>query len=208
MKKRGAIHVDWVISMSIFLIYLIVLLVLIKPSYKAEFEGDVLTNMIKDEFLRQNKIDAGFVVFSGQEQCVDGGSLENKLGDKLPVSINDGNIYVNGLASPYRAYFINDVIADSEYEIPWCVEDIGEVVNYTGFVQVLNFDVNKNNFVNRFPKETNYKITEYPSGTEVHSTEEPLDNDEVYVLEFAGSKLFWDEEKIKRENVIINIKVW
>jgi len=209
MKKRGAIHVDWVISMSIFLIYLIVLLVLIKPSYKAEFEGDVLTNMIKDEFLRQNKIDAGFVVFKAENCGLESGGTNviNKLSEKTGSSY----FFVERLNVPkyiYRAYFFPDV-SPSDIELGSCeIVEVGEVVNYNGLIQNLNFDENENNFVGRFPEEIKYKITELPIDRLDNFNDEPLENDKVYVLELAGSKLFWEDNKIKRDNVIINIQIW
>ena len=49
-NKRGNVHIDWVISISIFLTYIIVLLAFIKPSYEPSFEGDVLVNMVKNNF--------------------------------------------------------------------------------------------------------------------------------------------------------------
>ena len=49
-NKRGNVHIDWVISIAIFLTYIIVLLAFIRPSYEPSFEGDVLVNMVKNNF--------------------------------------------------------------------------------------------------------------------------------------------------------------
>ena len=49
-NKKGNVHIDWVISVAIFLTYIIVLLAFIKPSYKPSFEGDVLVNLAKKNF--------------------------------------------------------------------------------------------------------------------------------------------------------------
>lgn len=50
MNKKGDVHIDWVISIAIFLTFIIILLAFIKPSYKPSFEGDVLVNMVLKEF--------------------------------------------------------------------------------------------------------------------------------------------------------------
>ena len=52
INKKGDVHIDWVISIAIFLTYIIILLAFIKPSYKPSFEGDVLVKMVKDSFYK------------------------------------------------------------------------------------------------------------------------------------------------------------
>ncbi len=100
MKKRGAIHIDWVISMGIFIIYIIVLLILIKPSYKPEFEGDVLTTMVKNEFLRQNNETAGFVVFTAETCNLEEGGVNvlSELRKKLPSNIDTNDIHIDSIS--------------------------------------------------------------------------------------------------------------
>lgn len=51
MNKKGAIHVDWAISMGLFLIYVVVLFILIKPGYYAEYKPENLFSIIEDNFL-------------------------------------------------------------------------------------------------------------------------------------------------------------
>ena len=48
--KKGNVHIDWVVSVAVFLTYLIVLLAFIKPNYKPSFEGDVLVNLARESF--------------------------------------------------------------------------------------------------------------------------------------------------------------
>jgi hypothetical protein len=52
-NKKGSIHIDWVVSIGIFLTYIILLLTFIKPSYEPAFEGDVLTNLVVDKFYEE-----------------------------------------------------------------------------------------------------------------------------------------------------------
>src|SRR3989344_999924 len=49
-NKKGNLHIDWVISIGIFLTYIILLITLIKPSYEPSFEGGVLVNLAKEKF--------------------------------------------------------------------------------------------------------------------------------------------------------------
>lgn len=213
IKKRGAIHVDWVISMGIFLIYLIILLVFIKPSYKAKFEEDVLTKMVKDEFLNQNNVSAGFIVYTTKvcEAGVGPSSIKEQLKGKLPSIIDKEDIYVNTNAN--IAYFLYQGISDSD-DPEDCIDAIGEVFYYKGLKgnleEIGDFG---------FPDSRNYKINIYKieengdliKDESFGSTKEPSTDDEVYVLDWSSSKLLgWDSinNKIERENVIINIQVW
>jgi len=208
--KKGAIHIDWVISVGIFLVYIIVLLVLIKPSYKSVYEGDALTTMIKDEFLRQNKVDAGFVVFKA-ENCdkIDGVNVIQQLSEKTGSNI----FYIKRLKDPnYKAYFLPE-IPSSEINLGNCeIVEVGEVFNYTGLKQGLNFEAKDFNF----PISRNYKITIYPGESVVPITRDgntvtivnPTSETKVYVLDWSAAKLKWENNEIGRDNIIINIQVW
>ena len=59
MDKRGASHIDWVISIGIFIVYVLLLLVWIKPGYEPVFEQEILVNIIKNNIEK----DHGFEVF-------------------------------------------------------------------------------------------------------------------------------------------------
>lgn len=223
--KKGSIHVDWVISMGIFLVYLIALLILIKPSYKPSYEEDVLTTMIKDEFLKQNKIDAGFVVYTTNEDdpdCVEGYApiIIPKINEILEESTIDTNdIYFKLLKAPrtYKAYFLDGLSGSNFVTQGQCDAEIGGVVYYNGLKTNLNFnpdEVDKNiKFKDKFPSSRNYKITIYEDGSEnkIISTGELISSDaKIYVLDWSNAKLSWDNtnNEIKRENIIINIRVW
>lgn len=46
--KKGATHVDWAVSLGIFLIYLLSLLIIIRPGFTPLYTGDVLVSIIED----------------------------------------------------------------------------------------------------------------------------------------------------------------
>lgn len=48
--KKAATHIEWVISMGIFLIFIISLFIVLKPGYKQPFAGDTLLNILEDNF--------------------------------------------------------------------------------------------------------------------------------------------------------------
>ena len=54
-NKKGNVHIDWVISIAIFMTYIILLLAFIKPSYKPSFEGDILVNLVKENFYERTE---------------------------------------------------------------------------------------------------------------------------------------------------------
>lgn len=49
-SKKGASHVDWAISMGIFLIYLFTLFVLIKPGAKPVYTQETLLSIVEEKF--------------------------------------------------------------------------------------------------------------------------------------------------------------
>ena len=51
MGKKGAIHVDWAISMGLFLIYVTVLFILIKPGYYPEYKPENLFSILENNFV-------------------------------------------------------------------------------------------------------------------------------------------------------------
>jgi hypothetical protein len=59
MKKKGASHIDWVVSIGIFIVYILLLLVWIKPSYKPVFEESSLINIVKGN-IEKDIDDSGF----------------------------------------------------------------------------------------------------------------------------------------------------
>ena len=53
-NKKGAEHVDWAISIGIFILFLLSILVYIKPVYKPTYEAETLGEMVKNSFLAEN----------------------------------------------------------------------------------------------------------------------------------------------------------
>ena len=52
LGKNGAIHVDWVISMGLFLIYIITLFILIKPGSYVEYKPENLFTILESNFIK------------------------------------------------------------------------------------------------------------------------------------------------------------
>jgi len=76
--KKGAIHVDWVISMGLFLIYLITLFILIKPGSYVEYKPENLFTIVESNFIREvstNIKEVQIVV----EKCVQDGQQTTKI---------------------------------------------------------------------------------------------------------------------------------
>src|SRR3989344_7529820 len=55
-NRRGAIHVDWAMSMGLFLIYVVVLFILIKPGYYAEHKPENLFSILETNFIKNVSI--------------------------------------------------------------------------------------------------------------------------------------------------------
>ncbi len=81
MQKRGDSHVDWVISVGIFLVYVVTLLAFIKLTYKPIYEGEVLLNILQNNFEEKyvwnmTKIPI-FVTGSTEESCFENPNNKN-----------------------------------------------------------------------------------------------------------------------------------
>ncbi len=88
-NKKGAEHVDWAISIGIFILFLLAILVYIKPVYKPTYEAETLGEMVKNSFLAENNatIYRTLVITEHKEEVPVCNSIE--------LSINNlGNIYV------------------------------------------------------------------------------------------------------------------
>ncbi len=81
-NKKGNVHIDWVISIAVFLTYLIVLLAFIKPNYKPSYEGDVLVNLVKNKFHDEVEWNVNKVLLSFD--CDNGGVYGFSLADYIP----------------------------------------------------------------------------------------------------------------------------
>ncbi|MEK6856834.1 MAG: hypothetical protein AABX49_02345 [Nanoarchaeota archaeon] len=80
--KKGNVHIDWVVSVAVFLTYLIVLLAFIKPNYKPSFEGDVLVNLAKESLHSEVDWSVNKVLLSFD--CDNGGVYSFNLVDYIP----------------------------------------------------------------------------------------------------------------------------
>ncbi|MEK6882870.1 MAG: hypothetical protein AABY22_24820 [Nanoarchaeota archaeon] len=61
--KRGAIHVDWALSMGLFLIYVTLLFIIIKPGYYVEHKPEDLFTILNDNFIPNVSTDIKEVQF-------------------------------------------------------------------------------------------------------------------------------------------------
>lgn len=48
MNKRGDTHIDWIISLGIFIVFILLLLVWIKPGYEPKYEEETLIDIVKN----------------------------------------------------------------------------------------------------------------------------------------------------------------
>ncbi|MBI2672618.1 hypothetical protein HYX16_06820 [Candidatus Woesearchaeota archaeon] len=55
-NKKGAIHVDWAISMGLFLLYVVLLFILLKPGAEVEYKPENLFTIIENNFFPEINI--------------------------------------------------------------------------------------------------------------------------------------------------------
>ncbi len=48
--KKGMMHIDWIIAIAIFILYISFFFTLLKPSFKSELQGDMLLSIIEENF--------------------------------------------------------------------------------------------------------------------------------------------------------------
>ena len=53
IPKNGAIHVDWAISMGLFLLYTFLLFIMIKPGAEVEHKPDSLFTIMENNFFEE-----------------------------------------------------------------------------------------------------------------------------------------------------------
>ena len=56
MSKKGASHVDWIVSIGIFIVYVLILLVWLKPGYQPVFEEDIFIQTVKNGIEKDNSV--------------------------------------------------------------------------------------------------------------------------------------------------------
>jgi len=98
INKKGSEHIDWVVSMGIFLTFVIVLLAFIKPSYKPEYEGDVLISIVENELMKRAEWDVKRASLS--LDCESSGIISFNLNEYIPDLENFQILNKNLLFSP------------------------------------------------------------------------------------------------------------
>ncbi|MBI2673216.1 hypothetical protein HYX19_03070 [Candidatus Woesearchaeota archaeon] len=131
--KKGASHVDWAISMGIFLVYIIGLIIFLRPGVQPILNGDTLINLVQNNldnetYLKVGKapllinltnaaagkysihINKGFPYDWAKENV----SIINRYGDHLPTYIRSSTCDVNGcdliFESEIERYTINQFV--------------------------------------------------------------------------------------------------
>tara|TARA_Y100000034_G_C6896799_1_gene413633 strand:- start:1789 stop:2514 length:726 start_codon:yes stop_codon:yes gene_type:complete len=184
MKKRGATHIDWVISIGIFIVYVLILLVWIKPSYKPVFEEESLITIIKHNIEKDHSIEVGKTLLI-LEGCTAAGNKETfTLSNYLPglgvgnfdvikVIDNTRALYKSGVtiglydASLRNEYWIigsddfnnygsNPGNLDSLGEDPTCTVSIGETILKKGLSDTTLSGFNPSSW--GFPGSRDFKI--------------------------------------------------
>lgn len=122
--KRGAIHVDWAISMGIFLIYVIFLFTLIKPGYYEEFKPENLFTIVEGNFIKNTVTSVKEIQFV-IESCGGNGNfkLEDSNGrykfselfrDGVLINKDDGSVTTPGISIGNQ---INIICGEPNYPI-------------------------------------------------------------------------------------------
>ena len=85
--KKGAIHVDWAISMGLFLLYVVLLFILIKPGAEVEHKPENLFTIIENNFFPETSIiikEVNFIV----DRCIGPGTPPEK---NAKITIDSSN---------------------------------------------------------------------------------------------------------------------
>jgi len=74
MKKKGAVHVDWIISISIFIVFVLLLIILIQPSMTPVYDLNSLSEIINSHLDKDIKweIEKTAIFLEGGTQMVNG----------------------------------------------------------------------------------------------------------------------------------------
>ena len=92
MGKRGTSHIDWVISIGIFIVYVLLLLVWIKPGYEPVFEQDTLVSIVKNNIEKDHGVEVlkTLVVASGCAAANGYYNFDLDVNDFKAVKLSDG----------------------------------------------------------------------------------------------------------------------
>jgi len=86
IQKKGDVHIDWVISIGIFLTFVIVLLAFIKPGYEPNYEGEVLINIVENELMERSEWKVGRALLN--VNCENSGIVKFNIKDYVPEANN------------------------------------------------------------------------------------------------------------------------
>jgi len=230
-NKKAAGHVDWTVSIGIFLIFLLTILVFIKPVYKPHYESKELGEIIKEPFLEQNSRIINRTLVNNQQISGCNGYLEADIGNLGDyVYVTDANfeetdryfkkdstsLLFNNQNGNYWVYSNLESDESNTGTLDFSGSNdcgnsrVGEAIKYSGLksTSIRSFDRPEN-----FPdtKEFNIKIRNVNTGEILDSSgEEPPEGIEVSVYEFIYPILDFQKtsDYIKKENVLISFQIW
>ena len=228
-NKKGAEHVDWAISIGIFLLFLLSILVYIKPVYKPTYEAETLGEMIKDSFLAENNATIyklPLIVSGCTIKLCDYTQFQiNNLKNNVLITSNEVIIYNYKRSGSsisfstsniiYWLYYSDDLIPNSDGTLNptsnecTCSNKVGEVSEYIGLKSIIS--VAQFSPPIGFPdsKQFNVKIRNANSGkVEGYQGIDPPEDVSVYVYEFVYPLLTWENNQPKKTNYIVSIQIW
>ncbi len=105
--KKGVSHIDWIVSMGLFIIYVLVLFIFIRPGYQIINEGNILLKIVEDNFKEQAywtmiKIPLFINTLNADSSCID----QNSGNYKTPQHCSGDICYVR-VNFPYEDIALN-----------------------------------------------------------------------------------------------------
>tara|TARA_Y100000034_G_C6749197_1_gene332882 strand:- start:7 stop:618 length:612 start_codon:yes stop_codon:yes gene_type:complete len=202
--KRGSIHVDWVVSIGIFLVYLLVLIVFIKPSYQPEFEGEFLASVVKTNFMKENQAE------------IQRNLITLKVCEEESVYSSSGYHHKLGEGKYFK--FVGDVSDKplEEGDLTKCLAHEGEDFIYSGLKG--GYGVSYSNDLKNtwgFPINKEFQIFVYQLNGDTWEVERELGyagenpgDVEIYSFDFSDAVISLSSGEVVRKPILINIRVW
>ena len=233
-NKKAAGHVDWVISFGIFIIFLMAIIVFIKPAYKPTFESEALGEMIKNSFLEQNSRTIYRTLvnscYSSSASCDHTVANLNNIGAEIYVTkenlqeqADQYKKQSNSVLFPHLSsmpkfwvyHNLNTGEGDNGNFNPStpcsCSPVIGETTEYKG---LKSSSITKFTVPN-FPavKEFNIKTRNINTGEVLDSEgDEPPADVDVYVYEFVYPILSFTktpaEGYMQKQSILVSAQIW
>ena len=128
MKKRGVSHVDWVISMGIFILYVVALFIFLRPGVTVEHKPQALLDLMEEEVKNEiviNVKETPLHVKCCKQYMKDGSSIpstisvQDKKNNWRIIKVLEGGFDVTG-----------DVTSGSDFELVCDGEDITTARDY------------------------------------------------------------------------------